>query len=211
MFFAISKNQKKKKRCDTTLKPYYIVRYSRACSKFALSRSVFIKIYFDVALGGILSTRQNSSKEPTRWAIFEKRASHSACSGRGFWRSSFLNSTRWATWSGLINRSSGMPLQPFFSSLQQTQPLARACARHLRSSISSSCFIGLRYKIVVFGVLQLKPPALRAYVCNMMLTTKAALVDIYAAAPYPYRLGEIIGLAPGLIRHLIRAFHKYGL
>ena len=71
--------------------------------------------------------------------------------------------------------------------------------------------LGYVLKIVVFGILQIKPPALRAYVCNMILTAKAALVDIYAAAPYPYFLGEIIGLAPGLIRHFIRAFHKYGL
>ena len=71
--------------------------------------------------------------------------------------------------------------------------------------------LGYVVKIVVFGVLQLKPPALRAYVGNMILTAKAALVDIYAAAPYPYLLGEIIGLAPGIIRHFISAFHKYGL
>ena len=40
-----------------------------------------------------------------------------------------------------MNRSSGMPLHPFFSNLQHTQPYARACARHRRSSSNSSVSI----------------------------------------------------------------------
>ena len=104
-------------------------------------RDTLCNFYFFCSGGSICSTLQNSSKLPTRCEIFEKRASQTACSGRGFCFSSFLNSTRWQTWSGLINRSSGIPLQPFFSSLQHTHPFARACALHLRSSSSSSCFI----------------------------------------------------------------------
>lgn len=90
---------------------------------------------------GRFSTLQNSSKEPTRCAIFGSRASQTACSGRGFCFGSFLNSIRWHVWSGPMKRSSGMPLCPFFSNLHAIQPWRRACSLHLRSMVSSSCFI----------------------------------------------------------------------
>ena len=89
---------------------------------------------------GKFSASQKSSNVPQRCAIFGKRSSQIACSGRGFCFGSFLNSTRWHCCSGPMKRSSGMPLCPFFSSLHAIQPQRRACSLHLRSSASSSCF-----------------------------------------------------------------------
>lgn len=109
---------------------------------------------------GRFSTLQNSSKEPTRCAIFGSLASHTACSGRGFCLGSFLNSTRRHVWSGPMKRSSGMPLCPFFSNLHAIQPWRRACSLHLRSSSISLRSIYTPYSACQFLMLS---KSLRAF------------------------------------------------
>lgn len=117
---------------------------------------------------GRFSTLQNSSKEPTRCAIFGKRSSHTACSGRGFCLVSFLNSIRWHVWSGPMKRSSGMPLCPFFSNLHAIQPWRRACSLQVLSRLSSS------WRIVV----KFNPAAIR-FVLRAGLVHYVAIVKMF--------------------------------
>lgn len=99
------------------------------------------------------SNSLKSSKEYITNITFGYLCRHVSCSGRNFWRASFLNSTsRKVLPSGLRKLSSGIPLHPFFSFFQQTHPHARACERHCFSRINSSCFIA-RALILAFQTL----------------------------------------------------------
>ena len=76
----------------------------------------------------------NWSKLETKNTTFGYLFFHVHCSGLMYAFSSFLNSTKIKRMpSGDKNVSSGMPLLPFFSFFQHTQPRSRAYARHVLS------------------------------------------------------------------------------
>ena len=121
----------------------------------------------------------NWSKLETKKTTFGYLFFHVNCSGLMYAFSSFLNSTRRKRMpSGDKKVSSGIPLLPFFSFFQHTQPRSRAYARHALSISVSICCIVLYMFFVARFCFAFRSFEILLLVRNMILSAIGALVYV---------------------------------
>ena len=121
----------------------------------------------------------NWSKLETKNTTFGYLFFHVNCSGLIYAFSSFLNSIKRKRMpSGDKKVSSGMPLLPFFSFFQHTQPCSRAYALHALSISVSICFIVLLMFFVSRFGLTFRSFEVLLLVRNMVLSAIRTLVYV---------------------------------
>lgn len=121
----------------------------------------------------------NCSKLETKNTTFGYLFFHVNCSGLIYAFSSFLNSIKRKRMpSGDKKVSSGIPLFPFFSFFQHTQPRSRAYARHALSMLLSICCIVLYMFFVSRFGLAFGSFEVLLLVRNMILSAIRTLVDV---------------------------------